>query len=197
MKIEMHFLPDGWVTCHACQGRRFNRETLEILYKGHSIADLLACTVDEAAQLFQPIPKAAQLLSILQELGLGYLSLGQSAHTLSGGEAQRLKLAYELARPTTSPTLYLFDEPTTGLHFSDIQLLLKSFRRLRDAGHSLLIVEHQLDVIAACDWVIDLGPDGGSRGGQIIATGPPSIIANCPDSATGAALAASQAQTKN
>lgn len=197
MKIEMHFLPDGWVTCHACQGRRFNRETLEILYKGHSIADLLACTVDEAAQLFQPIPKAAQLLSILQELGLGYLSLGQSAHTLSGGEAQRLKLAYELARPTASPTLYLFDEPTTGLHFSDIQLLLKSFRRLRDAGHSLLIVEHQLDVIAACDWVIDLGPDGGSRGGQIIATGPPSIIANCPDSATGAALAASQAQTKN
>jgi excinuclease ABC subunit A len=190
MKIEMLFLPDGWVTCHSCQGKRFNRETLEILYKGHSIADLLACTVDEAALLFQPIPKAAQLLGILQELGLGYLCLGQPAHTLSGGEAQRLKLAYELARPATSPTLYLFDEPTTGLHFSDVELLLGAFRRLRDAGHSLLIVEHHLDVIAACDWVIDLGPDGGSRGGEVIATGTPASIAATPQSATGMALAA-------
>jgi excinuclease ABC subunit A len=188
MKIEMHFLPDGWVTCHSCQGKRFNRETLEVLYKGHNIADLLACSIDEAASLFQPIPKAANLLSILQELGLGYLTLGQPAHTLSGGEAQRLKLAFELARPANSPTLYLFDEPTTGLHCSDVELLLRAFRRLRDAGHSLLIVEHHLDVIAASDWIIDLGPDGGSRGGQIIAKGTPAQLAEHPDSATGVAL---------
>lgn len=188
IRIEMHFLPDGWVTCSACQGKRFNRETLEVLYKGHHIADILACSVDQAAELFQPIPKIHRLLEIMHDLGLGYLPLGQAAQTLSGGEAQRIKLAVELARPASAQTLYLFDEPTTGLHFGDVRKLVHALRRLRDAGHTVLVVEHQLDVIAACDWVIDLGPGGGRHGGQIVAQGAPSDIARIDNSATARAL---------
>jgi len=188
IKIEMHFLPDGWVTCSACQGKRFNRETLEVLYKGHSIADILSCNVDQAAELFQPIPKIHRLLEILRDLGLGYLPLGQAANTLSGGEAQRLKLAVELARPASAHSFYLFDEPTTGLHFGDVQKLFHAFRRLRDAGHSVMVVEHHMDVIAACDWLIDLGPSGGQYGGQIVAQGPPRDVAQVETSATGQAL---------
>lgn len=188
IKVEMHFLPDGWVTCSACQGKRFNRETLEILYKGHSIADILECSVDQAAELFQPVPKVHHLLGILRDLGLGYVSLGQAANTLSGGEAQRLKLAVELARPASAQTFYLFDEPTTGLHFGDVQKLFHALQRLRDAGHTVLVVEHNLEVIAACDWLIDLGPGGGEHGGAIVAQGTPQQVAGGSESATGEAL---------
>jgi len=188
IKIEMHFLPDGWVTCSGCQGKRFNRETLEVLYKGRSIADMLECSVDQAAELFRVVPKLHRLLEILRDLGLGYLPLGQAANTLSGGEAQRLKLAVELARPASAQTFYLFDEPTTGLHFGDVQKLLHAFQRLRDTGHTVLVVEHNLEVIAACDWLIDLGPGGGQHGGAIVAEGPPSQVAQVEESATGGAL---------
>ena len=189
LKIEMHFLPDAWVTCPACDGRRFNRETLEVTYKGRSIAEVLNLQVSEALTFFRPIPKLRRVLAILDELGLGYLQLGQAANTLSGGEAQRLKLALELARPQAPHTLYLFDEPTTGLHFGDVARLLGAFRRLRDAGHSVLVVEHHLDVIAAADWVIELGPGGGTHGGFLVAEGPPAHIRQHPDSPTGRALA--------
>ncbi len=188
IKIEMHFLPDGWVTCSGCQGKRFNRETLEVLYKGRSIADMLECSVDQAAELFRVVPKLHRLLEILRDLGLGYLPLGQAANTLSGGEAQRLKLAVELARPASAQTFYLFDEPTTGLHFGDVQKLFHAFQRLRDAGHTVLVVEHNLEVIAACDWLIDLGPGGGQHGGAIVAEGSPSEVAKVKESATGEAL---------
>lgn len=188
IKIEMHFLPDGWVTCSSCQGKRFNRETLEILYKGHNIADILALSVDQATELFQPLPKLHRLLEIMRDLGLGYVSLGQAANTLSGGEAQRLKLAVELARPAASRTFYLFDEPTTGLHFGDVAKLLHALRRLRDAGHTVLVVEHHLEVIAACDWVIDLGPGGGIHGGRLVAQATPQDLVAVADSATAAAL---------
>jgi excinuclease ABC subunit A len=188
LKIEMHFLPDAWVTCPACGGRRFNRETLEVTYKGKSIADILNLQVSEALVFFRPIPKLRNILAILEELGLGYLKLGQAANTLSGGEAQRLKLAVELARPQAPHTLYLFDEPTTGLHFGDVERLLGAFMRLRDAGHSVLVVEHHLDVIAASDWVIELGPGGGTHGGNLVAEGPPDAIRSNPDSPTGRAL---------
>jgi len=189
LKIEMHFLPDAWVTCPACDGRRFNRETLEVTYKGKSIAEVLNLQVSEALTFFRPIPKLRRVLAILEELGLGYLKLGQAANTLSGGEAQRLKLALELARPQAPHTLYLCDEPTTGLHFGDVARLLGAFRRLRDAGHSVLVIEHHLDVIAAADWVIELGPGGGHHGGFLVAEGPPSHIRQHPDSPTGHALA--------
>ena len=188
LKIEMHFLPDAWVTCPACGGRRFNRETLEVTYKGKSIAEILALQVSEALVFFRPIPKLRNILAILEELGLGYLKLGQAANTLSGGEAQRLKLAVELARPQAPHTLYLFDEPTTGLHFGDVERLLAAFVRLRDAGHSVLVVEHHLDVIAASDWVIELGPGGGKHGGKLVAEGPPGVICENLDSPTGRAL---------
>lgn len=188
LKIEMHFLPDAWVTCLACSGRRFNRETLEVTYKGKSIAEILALQVSEALVFFRPIPKLRNILAILEELGLGYLKLGQAANTLSGGEAQRLKLAVELARPQAPHTLYLFDEPTTGLHFGDVERLLAAFVRLRDAGHSVFVVEHHLDVIAASDWVIELGPGGGKHGGSLIAEGPPEKICEIVDSPTGRAL---------
>lgn len=190
LKIEMHFLPDAWVSCPACGGRRFNRETLEVTYKGKSIAEVLELSVSEAAIFFRPIPKIFQILTILEELGLGYLQLGQPANTLSGGEAQRLKLAVELARPQAPHTLYLFDEPTTGLHFGDVERLLAAFLRLRDAGHSVLVVEHHLDVVAASDWVIELGPGGGIHGGNLVAEGPPELILKNPESPTGRALAA-------
>jgi excinuclease ABC subunit A len=189
LKIEMHFLPDAWVACPACSGRRFNRETLEVTYKGRSIADILDLQVSDALAFFRPIPKLRNILRVLEELGLGYLKLGQAANTLSGGEAQRLKLAVELSRPQAPHTLYLFDEPTTGLHFGDVERLLAAFLRLRDAGHSVLVVEHHLDVIAASDWVIELGPGGGTRGGTLVAEGPPENIALIPSSPTGIALA--------
>ncbi len=189
LKIEMHFLPDAWVPCPACGGRRFNRETLEVTYKGKSISDVLALSVSEAREFFRPIPKIHRILETLEVLGLGYLELGQPANTLSGGEAQRLKLAVELAKPQAPHTLYLFDEPTTGLHFGDVEKLLAAFFKLRDAGHSVLVVEHHLDVIAAADHVIELGPGGGSHGGALVAEGTPEEICAMADSPTGRALA--------
>ena len=193
LKIEMHFLPDAWVACPACSGKRFNRETLEVTYKGKSISDVLELQVSEALTFFRPIPKLRKIFAILEELGLGYLKLGQAANTLSGGEAQRLKLAVELAKPQAPHTFYLFDEPTTGLHFGDVELLLNAFMRLRDAGHSVLVVEHHLDVISAADWVIELGPGGGRHGGNLVAQGPPDMIREAPDSPTGRAMRARQA----
>jgi excinuclease ABC subunit A len=169
----MHFLPDAWVPCPACGGRRFNRETLEVTWKAKSIADILDLTVDQALILFRPVPKLFRLLDTLSDLGLGYLTLGQPANTLSGGEAQRLKLALELSRPQAPHTLYLFDEPTTGLHFGDVHRLLNAFFRLRDAGHSLLVIEHHPEVIQAADHLIELGPTGGSKGGNLIYQGKP------------------------
>ena len=189
LKIEMHFLPDAWVPCPACNGRRFNRETLEVTYKGKSIAEVLALSVGEALEFFRPIPKIRRILETLEALGLGYLQLGQPGNTLSGGEAQRLKLAVELAKPQAPHTLYLFDEPTTGLHFGDVEKLLRAFFRLRDAGHSVLVVEHHLDVIAASDWVIELGPGGGIHGGNLVAEGPPGVVQLNEASPTGHALA--------
>ncbi len=189
LKIEMHFLPDAWVICPACLGRRFNRETLEVTYKGKSIADVLELSVSDARVFFRPIPKVHRILEVLEELGLGYMKLGQPANTLSGGEAQRLKLAVELARPAAAHTLYLFDEPTTGLHFGDVEKLLAAFFKLRDAGHSVLVVEHHLDVISASDWVIELGPGGGVHGGTLVTEGPPEKIQKNKKSPTGRALA--------
>jgi len=168
LKIEMHFLPDAWTECPACLGKRFNRETLEITYKGKSIADILEMSVSEAKAHFRPIPKLYRLLNTIEELGLGYLALGQAGNTLSGGEAQRLKLALEISKPSSPHTLYLFDEPTTGLHFGDVEKLLKAIFRLRDAGHTVLIIEHHPDVIAVADHLIQLGPGGGKNGGRII-----------------------------
>lgn len=188
LKIEMHFLPDAWVPCPACNGRRFNRETLEVTYKGKSIAEVLELSVSDARGFFRPIPKIHHILAILEELGLGYLKLGQPANTLSGGEAQRLKLAVELARPQAPHTLYLFDEPTTGLHFGDVEKLLAAFFKLRDAGHSVLVVEHHLDVIAAADWLIELGPGGGIHGGMLVAEGTPESVRKKAETATGRAL---------
>ncbi|MDX1680755.1 MAG: ATP-binding cassette domain-containing protein, partial [Akkermansiaceae bacterium] len=188
LKIEMHFLPDAWVECPACRGQRFNRETLEVTWKGRSIAEVLDLQVAEALELFRPIPKLRDLLATLDELGLGYLKLGQPANTLSGGEAQRLKLAVELAKPPAAHTLYLFDEPTTGLHFGDVERLLEAFHKLRDAGHSVLVIEHHLDVIAAADHVIELGPGGGVNGGKLVACGTPEVIRKAKGSPTGSAL---------
>jgi len=189
LKIEMHFLPDAWVPCPACAGHRFNRETLEVTYKGKSISGVLELSVSQAAILFRPIPKLHRILATLEELGLGYLKLGQAANTLSGGEAQRLKLAVEVARPQAPHTLYLFDEPTTGLHFGDVDRLLAAFFRLRDAGHSILVIEHHLDVIRAADWLIELGPGGGVHGGMLVAQGPPATVMGLKHSPTGLALA--------
>jgi excinuclease ABC subunit A len=189
LKIEMNFLPDAWVICRSCGGKRFNRETLEVTFKGMSIADALELTAAEALAAFAAVPKLRKTLAVLGELGLGYLRLGQAANTLSGGEAQRLKLAVELSKPAAPHTLYFFDEPTTGLHFGDVERLLVAFRGLREAGHSVLVVEHQLDVIAAADWVIDLGPGGGREGGRVVGEGPPGALAELPESPTGRALA--------
>ena len=189
LKIEMNFLPDAWITCRSCGGKRFNRETLEVRFKGMSIADALDLTAGEALAAFAAVPKLRRTLEVLGELGLGYLRLGQAANTLSGGEAQRLKLAVELSKPAAPHTLYFFDEPTTGLHFGDVERLLAAFRGLREAGHSVLVVEHHLDVIAAADWVIDLGPGGGREGGRLVAEGTPQAIAKIAASPTGRALA--------
>jgi len=175
--IEMHFLPPVYVTCEACGGRRYNRETLEIAYKGMNVADILGMTVDEAVHFFRAAPQIHDACRVLAEVGLGYIRLGQQATSLSGGEAQRVKLAAELARKSTGRTLYILDEPTTGLHFKDIDLLLSVLHRLRDAGNTVVVIEHNLDVIKTADWVIDLGPEGGDGGGRVIAQGTPEDVA--------------------
>jgi len=185
IKIEMHFLPPVYVTCEACNGRRYNRETLEISYKGLNIADVLDLTVDEAVTFFRAVPQIYEPLLTLAEVGLGYIRLGQAATTLSGGEAQRVKLAAELSRKATGRTLYILDEPTTGLHFHDVAKLLEVLFKLRASGNTLLIIEHNLDVIKTADWVIDLGPEGGEAGGQIVAQGTPETVAGCGASHTG------------
>ncbi|KAF1696097.1 excinuclease ABC subunit UvrA [Pseudoxanthomonas koreensis] len=185
IKVEMHFLPDVYVPCDVCHGKRYNRETLDILYKGHSIHDVLEMTVEDALTLFEPVPAIARKLETLVDVGLSYVKLGQSATTLSGGEAQRVKLSKELSRRDTGRTLYILDEPTTGLHFHDIEHLLGVLHRLRDEGNTVVVIEHNLDVIKTADRVVDLGPEGGHRGGQIIATGTPEEIAANPASHTG------------
>jgi len=185
IQIEMHFLPDVFVTCDVCRGKRYNRETLEVLYKGASIADILHMTVDEALAFFEPVPHIRAKLQTLADVGLGYIKLGQSATTLSGGEAQRVKLSRELSKRGTGRTLYLLDEPTTGLHFADIQHLLDVLHRLTDAGNTVLVIEHNLDVIKTADWIIDLGPEGGDAGGRVVAAGPPEEVARAKPSYTG------------
>ncbi len=188
-QIEMHFLPDVYVTCSACRGTRYNRETLEVRYRGKNIADVLDMRVEEARRFFDSFTKIKRLLQTLMDVGLGYVTLGQSSVTLSGGEAQRVKLAAELGKPPAGHTVYLLDEPTTGLHFADVHNLLNVLNRLVSLGHTVIVIEHNLDVIKVSDWVIDLGPEGGDRGGRIVAEGPPEAIAACPQSYTGRFLA--------
>jgi excinuclease ABC subunit A len=185
VKIEMHFLPDVFVPCEVCQGKRFNRETLEVRFRGASIADVLDLTVEDACGFFENQPRISQKLETLRDVGLGYIHLGQSATTLSGGEAQRVKLATELSKRDTGRTLYILDEPTTGLHFEDVRMLLDVLHRLVDRGNTVLVIEHNLDVIKTADWIIDLGPEGGSGGGEVIATGTPEDVAAVPASYTG------------
>jgi len=185
LKVEMHFLPDIYVPCDVCHGKRYNRETLEIQYKGRNIHEVLRMTVEQAAEFFGAIPGIARKLQTLLDVGLGYITLGQSATTLSGGEAQRVKLSLELSKRDTGRTLYILDEPTTGLHFHDIDLLLRVLHRLRDHGNTVVVIEHNLDVIKTADWIIDLGPEGGDGGGRVIAEGPPEEIARNAASFTG------------
>ncbi len=185
VKIEMHFLPDVYVPCDVCKGRRYNRETLEVRYRGKSIADVLEMTVAEALEFFEQQPRIRNRLELLNDVGLGYVHLGQSATTLSGGEAQRVKLATELSKRDTGRTLYMLDEPTTGLHFEDVRLLLNVLHRLVDRGNTVLVIEHNLEVVKTADWVVDLGPEGGDDGGMVVAAGPPEAIAHAPGSYTG------------
>ncbi|TCD05435.1 excinuclease ABC subunit UvrA [Erythrobacteraceae bacterium CFH 75059] len=185
IKIEMHFLPDVYVTCEECGGKRYNRETLEVRFKGMSIADVLDMTVEDAVEFFKAVPPIRDRMAMLNEVGLGYVKVGQQATTLSGGEAQRVKLAKELARRSTGQTLYILDEPTTGLHFEDVRKLLEVLHRLVDQGNSVVVIEHNLDVIKTADWIVDLGPDGGVRGGEIVAEGTPEFVAEAPRSHTG------------
>src|SRR5579875_1553121 len=180
IRLEMHFLPDVYVPCEVCKGRRYGRETLDIRYKGKNIADVLSMTVEEALNFFENIPRIKRKLETLNDVGLGYIKLGQSATTLSGGEAQRVKLASELSKRPTGKTLYLLDEPTTGLHFEDIKKLLEVLGRLTDAGNTVIVIEHNLDVIKTADWIIDLGPEGGAGGGLIVAEGTPEEVAMNP-----------------
>ena len=189
IKIEMHFLPDVYVTCEVCKGRRYNRETLEVKYKGRSISDVLAMSVDEALEFFQNIPPIKRQMQTLSDVGLGYIKLGQPAPTLSGGEAQRIKLASELHKRATGNTMYVLDEPTTGLHFEDIRKLLQVLQRLVSAGNTVIVIEHNLDVVKTADWIIDLGPEGGDQGGKVVAVGTPEEVAANPDSHTGRFLA--------
>ena len=189
IKVEMHFLPDVYVPCDVCSGKRYNRETLDITYKGHTIHDVLSMTVEDALTLFKPVPSIARKLETLVQVGLSYITLGQPATTLSGGEAQRVKLSKELSRRDTGQTLYILDEPTTGLHFHDIEQLLAVLHRLRDDGNTVIVIEHNLDVIKTADWIIDLGPEGGHRGGTILVTGTPETVAAAPHSHTGQFLA--------
>jgi excinuclease ABC subunit A len=183
-RVEMHFLPDIFVQCETCHGRRYNRETLEVLYRGHSIADVLDLSIDAARELLCAHPRLARLLATLSEVGLGYLRLGQSAARLSGGEAQRVRLAGELGRRETGRTLYLLDEPTTGLHFDDVRRLLDVVGRLVDAGNTVVVIEHNLDVVKSADWVIDLGPEAGDRGGRVVVSGTPEDVARSRKSHT-------------
>jgi len=185
IKVEMHFLPDVYVACDVCQGRRYNRETLEVRYKGRNIHEVLEMTVEDARNFFANVPAIARKLETLIEVGLGYIRIGQNATTLSGGEAQRVKLARELSKRATGRTLYVFDEPTTGLHFHDVAQLLRVFAQLRDQGNTLIVIEHNLEVIKTADWVIDLGPEGGDGGGRIVAEGTPEQIAAVAASHTG------------
>jgi excinuclease ABC subunit A len=189
IKIEMHFLPDVYVPCEECKGKRYNRETLEIYYKGKTIADVLDMTVAEALEFFRNLPKIRRKLETLNDVGLGYITLGQSATTLSGGEAQRVKLATELAKVATGDTFYILDEPTTGLHFEDVRVLLHVLHRLVDRGNTVVVIEHNLDVVKTADWIVDLGPEGGDRGGAIVATGTPEEVAEVQVSYTGGYLA--------
>ena len=185
IKIEMHFLPDVYVPCEACKGKRYNRETLQILYKGRNIAEVLDMTVEEALDFFHNIPPVARKMQTLYDVGLGYIHLGQQATTLSGGEAQRVKLAAELSKIATGKTLYILDEPTTGLHFADIKMLLKVLDSLVDKGNTVLVIEHNLDVIKTADYIIDLGPEGGDEGGWVVAEGTPEEVAHTKKSYTG------------
>jgi excinuclease ABC subunit A len=189
LKVEMHFLPDVYVPCDVCHSKRYNRETLEVQYKGKNIYEVLAMTVEQAHEFFNAVPNIARKLKTLLDVGLGYITLGQSATTLSGGEAQRVKLALELSKRDTGRTLYILDEPTTGLHFADIELLLSVINKLSEHGNTVVIIEHNLDVIKTADWIIDMGPEGGAGGGQIIAQGTPEQVAKNKASVTGAYLA--------
>jgi excinuclease ABC subunit A len=189
IKIEMQFLPDVYVPCEVCKGARYNREALEIHYKGRSIADVLEMTVEEALEFFRPVSRIAAKLQTLNDVGLGYIHLGQPATTLSGGEAQRVKLSTELSRRATGKTVYVLDEPTTGLHFADVEKLLQVLHRLVETGNTVIVIEHNLDVIKTADWIVDLGPEGGARGGEIVAQGTPETIARAKRSATGEYLA--------
>src|SRR5258706_9691631 len=185
IKIEMHFLPDVYVQCDVCKGKRYNRETLEVKFKEKSIADVLDMTVEESADFFRAVPAIRDKLVTLQRVGLGYIHVGQPATTLSGGEAQRVKLAKELSRRATGRTLYILDEPTTGLHFEDVRKLLEVLQALVDSGNTIVVIEHNLEVIKTADWIIDLGPEGGAAGGRIVATGTPEQVAEVAASYTG------------
>ena len=191
IKIEMHFLPDVYVPCETCKGARYNRETLEVRFKGKNISEVLDMSVEEALSFFAKIPKIRRKLQTLHDVGLDYIQLGQPATTLSGGEAQRVKLAKELSKVATGRTLYILDEPTTGLHFADIEQLLEVLQRLVDSGNTVLVIEHNLDVIKQADWIVDLGPEGGEAGGEVIATGTPEDVAAVEGSYTGQFLRAS------
>ena len=189
LKIEMHFLPDVYVTCDVCHGQRYNRETLEVKFKGHSIADVLDMTVEDAAEFFKAVPPIRDKMAMLVEVGLGYVKVGQQATTLSGGEAQRVKLAKELARRATGNTLYILDEPTTGLHFEDVRKLLEVLHALVEQGNTVVVIEHNLDVIKTADHIIDMGPEGGVKGGRVVAEGTPEQVAKVKGSFTGHYLA--------
>jgi excinuclease ABC subunit A len=184
-KIEMNFLPDVYVTCETCNGKRYNRETLEIYYRGKNISEVLNMPISDAAEFFDAQPAISRILSTLTSVGLGYLTLGQSSTTLSGGEAQRIKLARELSKVGTGDTLYVMDEPTTGLHFQDVKMLVDVIQQLVDKGNTVMVIEHNLDLIKAADWIIDLGPEGGKGGGEIIAQGSPKQVAKKKESHTG------------
>ena len=192
----MNFLPDVYVLCESCQGRRYNRETLEVRYKGKSIYDVLEMTIDESCVFFEHIPKIHRILITIQDVGLGYITLGQQSTTLSGGEAQRVKLATELAKRDTGNTIYILDEPTTGLHFEDIRVLLAVLNKLVEKGNTIIIIEHNLDVIKTVDYVIDLGPEGGRNGGVIIGQGTPEVLITNPNSVTGVFLKKELTYTK-
>lgn len=185
IKIEMHFLSDVYVPCEVCHGKRYNRETLEVKYKGKSIYDVLNMSVAEALDFFQNLPSIHRKLETLHQVGLDYVKLGQPSTELSGGEAQRIKLATELSKRSTGRTLYILDEPTTGLHFADVDKLLQVLQKLTDGGNTVVVIEHNLDVIKQADWIIDLGPEGGDRGGNIVVTGTPETVAECKESYTG------------
>jgi excinuclease ABC subunit A len=185
VKIEMHFLPDIYVPCEVCGGKRYNRETLEVKYKGRNIYEVLDMTVDEACDFFDAVPSVKRKIETLRDVGLGYIKLGQPSTTLSGGEAQRIKLATELARRSTGRTIYILDEPTTGLHFADVQRLLDILQRLADGGNTVVVIEHNLDVIKQADYIIDMGPEGGDGGGTVVITGTPEQVAKSKKSYTG------------